>query len=55
VINKIDLLPYVDFDVKRCIANARAVRPGLEAIAVSAKTGENMDAWYSWIRGSRVG
>ena len=55
VINKIDLLPYVDFDVKRCIANARAVRPGLEAIAVSAKTGENMDAWYSWIRRSRVG
>jgi hydrogenase nickel incorporation protein HypB len=53
VINKIDLLPYVDFDVERCIANARAVRPGLEAIALSAKTGENVDAWYSWIRGSR--
>jgi hydrogenase nickel incorporation protein HypB len=50
IINKIDLLPYVDFDVERCIANARGVRPGLEAIALSAKTGENMDAWYSWIR-----
>jgi hydrogenase nickel incorporation protein HypB len=50
VINKTDLLPYVDFDVERCIANARAVRPGLEAIALSAKTGENIDAWYAWIR-----
>jgi hydrogenase nickel incorporation protein HypB len=53
VINKTDLLPYVDFDVERCIANARSVRPGIEAIAVSARTGENMDAWYSWIRRSR--
>jgi len=53
VINKTDLLPYVDFDVERCIANARAVRPGLEAIALSAKTGVNMDAWYSWIRRAR--
>jgi hydrogenase nickel incorporation protein HypB len=54
VINKTDLLPYVDFDVERCIANARAVRPGLEAIALSAKTGENMDAWYAWIRRARA-
>jgi hydrogenase nickel incorporation protein HypB len=54
IINKIDLLPYVDFDVERCMANARTVRPGLEAIAVSAKTGENMDAWYAWIRRAKV-
>jgi hydrogenase nickel incorporation protein HypB len=52
IVNKIDLLPYVDFDVERCIAHARAVRPGLTAIALSAKTGENISAWYDWIRRS---
>jgi hydrogenase nickel incorporation protein HypB len=54
IINKIDLLPYVDFDVERCIAHARAVRPGIPAIALSARTGENMGAWYDWIRESRA-
>jgi hydrogenase nickel incorporation protein HypB len=54
IINKIDLLPYVDFDVERCLAHARAVRPGLTAIALSAKTGENISAWYDWIRRSRT-
>jgi hydrogenase nickel incorporation protein HypB len=50
LINKIDLLPYVDFDAQRCMAFARAVRPGLAVISLSAKTGENMKAWYDWIR-----
>jgi hydrogenase nickel incorporation protein HypB len=54
VINKIDLLPYVDFDVARCIAHARAVRPGLQALVLSAKTGENIGAWYDWIRRARA-
>lgn len=54
IINKIDLLPYVDFDVERCIALARAVRPGLTAIALSARSGENMGAWYDWIRNARA-
>jgi hydrogenase nickel incorporation protein HypB len=54
IINKIDLLPYVDFDLERCIARARAVRPGLTAIALSAKTGENISAWYDWLRTSRA-
>jgi hydrogenase nickel incorporation protein HypB len=54
IINKIDLLPYVDFDVERCIAHARRVRPGLSAIALSARTGENIGAWYDWIRAARV-
>lgn len=48
-----DLLPYVDFDVERCIAHARALRPGLETIVLSARTGEHMDAWYAWIRATR--
>jgi len=54
VINKIDLLPYVAFDVDRCIAHARDVRPGIAVIALSATTGENVTAWYDWIRASRA-
>ena len=54
VINKIDLLPYVAFDVDRCIAHARDVRPGIAVIALSATTGENVGAWYDWLRASRA-
>jgi hydrogenase nickel incorporation protein HypB len=49
VINKVDLLPYVDFDVDRCIADARSVRPGIAVIALSARSGENLERWYAWI------
>jgi hydrogenase nickel incorporation protein HypB len=49
VINKIDLLPYVSFDVARCIENARQVNPGIEVLQVSATTGAGMDGWLSWL------
>ncbi|MFO1317929.1 MAG: hydrogenase nickel incorporation protein HypB [Burkholderiales bacterium] len=49
VINKVDLLPYVTFDVAAAIANARRIRPGLPALAVSATTGEGFAAWVAWI------
>lgn len=54
VVNKIDLLPYVDFDVARAIAHARAVNPRLEVIALSARTGENLEAWYAWLDRARA-
>jgi hydrogenase nickel incorporation protein HypB len=54
LLNKIDLLPYVDFDVERCLAAARSVRPGVRMLCVSARTGEGMDAWYDWIREQRA-
>jgi len=50
LVNKIDLLPYVQFDVEKCIYNALSVNPKLQVIRLSATTGENMDAWVSWIR-----
>jgi hydrogenase nickel incorporation protein HypB len=50
VINKTDLLPHVTFDPEACIANARAVHPGIEVLQVSATTGEGMEAWYDWLR-----
>ncbi|MFG1810366.1 hydrogenase nickel incorporation protein HypB [Streptomyces sp. NPDC049040] len=55
VINKVDLLPYVDFDVDRCAEYARSVNPGLRLLAVSATTGEGMDAWYDWVAGQYRG
>ena len=52
VINKIDLLPYVEFDVDACVEQARILNPAVRVVVLSATTGEGMDEWYEWI-GSR--
>jgi len=49
IINKTDLLPYVDFDMEKTTAYARQLNPKLEIIALSAKTGEGMQEWIEWI------
>jgi hydrogenase nickel incorporation protein HypB len=49
VINKTDLLPYVDFDVDRLMIDARALHPGVEVLMLSARTGQNVDGWYAWL------
>jgi len=49
-INKIDLLPYIDFDMDRFIADARASRPGVEVFKVSCRTGEGVDALAGRVR-----
>ena len=50
VLNKIDLLPHVDFDVAKCIAYARRVNPGIDVLQLSATRGDGMDAWLDWLR-----
>lgn len=50
LLNKIDLLPYVDFDIERCIEYARRVNPELEVIGLSARTGQGLEPWYDWLR-----
>jgi hydrogenase nickel incorporation protein HypB len=50
ILNKIDLLPYVKFNVARCIAYAREVNPKIEVFQLSATTGEGMESWYGWLR-----
>ena len=50
VLNKMDLLPYVPFDVERCIELARSVNSRLEFLRVSALTGEGLEDWYGWLR-----
>ena len=49
VLNKIDLLPHLDFDVAQCIANAQRVNPAIEVLQVSARSGEGLDAWIDWL------
>ena len=49
LINKSDLLPYVDFDVEKAISYARSINPGLEFIVLSAKSGEGMQLWFDWL------
>ncbi|MBP6895902.1 MAG: hydrogenase nickel incorporation protein HypB [Gammaproteobacteria bacterium] len=49
VLNKVDLLPHLRFDVQRCIDMARRVNPTLQVIQLSATTGEGMDAWLDWL------
>jgi len=49
LLNKIDLLPYLQFDVALCIENARRVNPKIKVLQVSATTGEGMPQWYQWL------
>lgn len=50
LINKIDLLPYLKFDINKCIANALAINPSLKVMAVSAQEGTGMQLWYDWLK-----
>ena len=50
LVNKTDLLPYVDFDVRRHAADLRRISPGALMVELSATTGQGMQAWYDWLR-----
>jgi hydrogenase nickel incorporation protein HypB len=54
LLNKVDLLPYLDFDVAKCLAAIRRVNPRAAVLRLSATTGEGLPAWYGWLR-DRVG
>ncbi|MDR2838818.1 MAG: hydrogenase nickel incorporation protein HypB, partial [Azonexus sp.] len=49
LINKVDLLPHLNFDMQRCIEYARRVNPAIEIIPLSATSGEGMEAWLHWL------
>ena len=49
IINKIDLLPYIDFRMDYFKAGVEMLNPDLRTFVVSCKTGEGMDAWVSWL------
>ncbi len=49
IINKVDLLPYVDFRMDYFQQGVEMLNPGLKTFALSAKTGEGFDAWIAWL------
>ena len=53
LLNKVDLLPHLTFDVAACMDYARRVNPRINILQVSATTGEGMAEWYRWIRAAR--
>jgi hydrogenase nickel incorporation protein HypB len=54
VLNKIDLLPYVDFDLERFVDDVRRVRPGMHVLPLSATRGDGLEGWYEWLGHHRV-
>jgi hydrogenase nickel incorporation protein HypB len=50
LLNKVDLMPYVNFDVREYASGLRKVTPDALLLQVSATTGEGMQAWYDWLR-----
>jgi len=50
ILNKIDLLPHLDFDADLARANARQANPAIVIFSLSARTGEGLQAWYQWLR-----
>lgn len=50
LINKVDVLPYFDFDMDKVVEYAHRRNPNLKIFPISAKTGEGMDAWCGWLR-----
>lgn len=50
VINKVDLLPYVEFDMEYFQRGVELLNPGLECFVVSCRTGEGLENWYAWVR-----
>ena len=49
LVNKIDLLPHLDYDVDAFLRNLDAIHPGVDRMLVSARTGEGVDAWRDWL------
>ncbi|MHC5773607.1 hydrogenase nickel incorporation protein HypB [Nostoc sp.] len=49
ILTKIDLLPYVDFDVQKCIEYAKQINPQIQIFQVSATTGAGLENWYKWL------
>jgi len=54
LLNKVDLLPYLDFDVDKCIAYAKRVNPDIDVIQLSATKGDGLADWYAWLEERRV-
>ena len=54
IINKVDLAPYVKFDLDKCEENARRVNPSIRSIRMSATTGEGIEKWWAWLTANHM-
>ena len=54
LLNKVDLLPYVDFDLDKASAHATTLNKDIKVIPISARSGENLEVWYEWLRTKRA-
>jgi hydrogenase nickel incorporation protein HypB len=50
ILNKIDLLPHLEFSLMRAIANVQQVNPKAAILQISSRTGEGVAGWYDWVR-----
>lgn len=50
LVNKIDVLPYFDFDLEECKKRVLKLNPDMKIIPISARTGEGMDEWIDWLK-----
>jgi len=50
LLNKIDLLPYLDFNVEEAVSDLQGINPSSRLIALSATTGEGLEGWFNWLR-----
>ncbi|WP_454784253.1 hydrogenase nickel incorporation protein HypB [Legionella sp. WA2024007413] len=50
IITKMDLLPYVNFNLELCIKYARQIKPDIETLTLSASNGEGLNGWYEWLK-----
>ena len=50
LVNKIDVLPYFDFDLEACKKHVKKLNPNMKIIPISARTGEGIDEWANWLR-----
>lgn len=55
ILSKIDLCPYLHFDIARCEEMAREVNPSIRSIRLSTQSGEGLAEWYDWLRAARAG
>ena len=54
LINKVDLLPYLNFDIEKCEEYARRVNPKIQILQVSATKGDGMDNWVKWLKAQLI-
>jgi len=55
ILNKVDLLPYVNFNMERAANFGKALNKDIAVLPVSCQTGEGLDGWYDWLRTARAG